>query len=94
MSEAEVLHDPDRQLFYLEQAGKTAFLSYQWNGDKEVMVASTVTPPELRGQGLAGRLSQAATAWIREQGLKVHPHCSYYANYLRKHPEEQDLLAD
>lgn len=85
-------HDEEHQVFECTHGGATAYLSYRWAGPGEVIVHHTVTPTRLRGQGIASALSQAATAWFREQGLKVQPLCWFYARYLRQHPEEQDVL--
>jgi predicted GNAT family acetyltransferase len=57
-----------------------------------VVVTHTGTPPELRGRGIAGRLTAAALADIRDRGQKVRPVCPYTVNYLDQHPEYSDLL--
>ena len=40
----------------------------------------------------AGDLIQAGLESARARGLKVIPICPFFAAYIRKHPEEQDLL--
>ena len=35
---------------------------------------------------------RAGLAVARHRGLKVIPICPFFAAYLRKHPEEQDLV--
>jgi hypothetical protein len=37
-------------------------------------------------------LVRTALASARERGLKVIPICPFFAAYIRKHAEEQDLL--
>jgi hypothetical protein len=39
-------------------------------------------------------LAHGALELARTQGLKVVPRCSFIANYIRKHTEFQDLLAE
>ncbi len=63
-------------------------------GEGLVIATHTVTPPALRGWGLASRLVKAMLADARAQGLKVLPLCSFVAAYFERHPEEQDLRAD
>lgn len=52
----------------------------------------TVVPDSHSGQGLGTALIRAGLAAARERGLKVIPICPFFAAYLRKHPEEQDLV--
>jgi hypothetical protein len=37
---------------------------------------------------------RGALELVRAQGCKVVPHCPFVANYMKKHAEFQDLLAD
>ena len=53
----------------------------------------TGVPREFEGQGIAGRLMQAALDHAKAHGWKVAPRCSYAAAYMQRHPETQSLLA-
>jgi predicted GNAT family acetyltransferase len=44
------------------------------------------------GRGFGQQLAEGVVGFAREQGIKIHPTCSFLAAYLRKHPEQQDLL--
>ena len=44
------------------------------------------------GRGIAGQLVAAAFHHAREQGWKVRPLCEYAAGWVRRHPEQADLL--
>ena len=89
----DVQHRPDCSRYALAREEGTAFAEYQRQGDL-IVATHTVTPPALRGRGLAGRLIKAMLADARAQGLKVIPQCSFVADYFDRHPEEQDLRAD
>ncbi len=39
-----------------------------------------------------GRLKGMTPGDARAEGLQVIPACSFYANYMKRHPEYQDLL--
>lgn len=52
----------------------------------------TEVPESHGGQGLGTALIRAGLASARERGLKVIPICPFFRAYLRKHPEEQDLI--
>ena len=61
--------------------------------DGTVEINRTFVDESLRGQGIAGKLMQAAAEELRETGRRVHPTCSYAQTWFEKHPAEQDLLA-
>lgn len=50
--------------------------------------------PSHEGQGLAGHLVRRGLDDARADQVKIIPSCSYVDTYLRRHPEDQDLLAD
>jgi predicted GNAT family acetyltransferase len=72
--------------------GEVAFAAYQIEGDS-IVFPHTVVPEQYEEQGIASRLAEAALASTRARGLKVVPRCSFFANYMRTHPETHDLLA-
>lgn len=53
----------------------------------------TFVDENLRGQGVANQLLQAAAQELRAQGRKTKTSCWYAAQWFAKHPQEQDLLA-
>jgi predicted GNAT family acetyltransferase len=59
-----------------------------------VAIDHTFVDPSLRGQGVAGKLMEAAVAYFRSENLKVKPTCSYAVKWFEEHPEARDLLAD
>jgi predicted GNAT family acetyltransferase len=82
-----------RQRFELEVGGALAFVDYQRDGRKLLLTPAEV-PPALRGGGVGSALVQATLALVRERGEKVVPLCSFVAQYMSRHPEVQDLLAE
>ncbi len=80
-----IQHKPGE--FFLIMNGKKAILDYTLNG-KEMDIFHTFTDPELRGQGLAEKLCQAAFEYAKKNGLHVIPTCPYVKDtFLKKHPE-------
>ena len=59
-----------------------------------IMFTHTEVPPEHEGKGIGKALIRAGLAAARERGLKVIPICPFFAAYMQKHPEVQDLLDD
>jgi predicted GNAT family acetyltransferase len=86
--ELHVEHEPGR--FFARVDGDVAELVYELRtGVLDVL--HTYTPPALRGRDLAARLTDAAFAYARAEGLKIVPSCSYTRTYLARHPELQAL---
>ena len=48
-------------------------------------ICSTDVDPSLRGQGIAGKLVQAAVNEIHRKGGNVQATCSYAAAWLKRH---------
>lgn len=88
----EVLHNETAARFELRVDGRLSFAQYQLI-DGVMWLTHTETPPPLRGRGLAARVVHAALDHARAHGLTVRPACSYVRAYLRRHPEQQDLVA-
>jgi predicted GNAT family acetyltransferase len=57
-----------------------------------IVVSHTEVPPAFRGQGIAGKLYEAALASARKEGRRVIPVCPVFAAYLQRHPETHDII--
>jgi predicted GNAT family acetyltransferase len=71
--------------------GSVAFAEYHLTHGK-IVFTHTEVPKAHEGQGVGSALIRYALASARERGLKVVPVCPFFADYFRKHAEEQDLL--
>jgi uncharacterized protein len=81
------------QRFELRLDGHLCVCEYRRQGDV-VAFTHTEVPPELGGRGLAGILVNAALQWVRDEGLRMRPLCSYVARHVQRHTQWADLLAD
>ncbi|HEV2443952.1 MAG TPA: GNAT family N-acetyltransferase [Steroidobacteraceae bacterium] len=88
-----VRDDSARQRYELEVEGGLAFIDYVRDGRNVVMTHAEV-PFARRGGGIGSELVKGALALVRERGGKVVPLCPFVAQYIRRHPETRDLLAD
>jgi hypothetical protein len=88
-----VREDSTRQRYELETGDGLAFIDYLRDGGKVIMSHAEV-PVALRGGGIGSALVRGALALVRERGEKVVPLCPFVAQYMRRHPETLDLLAD
>ncbi len=57
-----------------------------------VALVHTEVDPSHEGQGLAAFLVAEAVRDLRERGLHLIPICPYVRAWLRRHPEQDDLL--
>lgn len=83
----QVLHQAEQHCFVIQTAGAEARLEYrlfQRQGRSAVDFYHTFVPPELRGRGIAGVLTDAALIWAKSQQLQIHASCSYVAHYLHQ----------
>lgn len=85
-------HDPARGLFELVLDGQTAHIQYRREGDV-LAVLHTIVPEAIGGRGIAGALTEALVAYVRDAGLRIDPRCAYTEAWFRRHPEAADLLA-
>lgn len=92
LDEIDVSHDQGEQRFSLVMDGSTALISYQ-RAPGVISLDHTYVPPRIERRGVAAKLTRAALDFARDEGLRVVPACRYAADYIRKHPEYQDLVA-
>jgi predicted GNAT family acetyltransferase len=58
-----------------------------------VFLIHTEVDPAFEGQGLGERLVAGALEDLRARGLKLVPLCPFVRVYLRRHPDQADLVA-
>jgi uncharacterized protein len=89
---APVVHSTARSRFEMALGDDTAVCDYRIDGATMVL-PHTWVPPAHEGRGIAAALVAAALEHARRSGMRVRPLCSYVAQYMRRHPETQDLIA-
>jgi uncharacterized protein len=58
-----------------------------------VLLVHTEVAPAFEGQRLGERLVTGALADLRARGLKLVPLFPFVRSYLRRHPDQADLVA-
>lgn len=58
----------------------------------KIIFTHTKVPSAYEGQGIGSSLVRFALDAARERGLTVVPLCPFFAAYIKKHAEFQDLL--
>jgi predicted GNAT family acetyltransferase len=90
---ADAIRDnPDQHRFELDlDDGTVAIAEYNLLRGK-IVFTHTEVPSAHEGQGIGSALIRYALASARERDLQVIPICPFFASYIKKHAEEQDLL--
>jgi len=92
----------DREVRWDEQAGRyelvvggllAGVLDVRDAGD-HVVLPHTEIDRSRQGQGLGAVLVAGALADLRRRGRRIVPTCWYVREYLDRHPDDADLLAD
>jgi predicted GNAT family acetyltransferase len=87
-----VRDNPERHRFEADLGdGSFAIADYVLRPGK-ILFTHTEVPPEHEGKGIGSALIRSALDAARERGLQVVPICPFFAAYMQKHAEMQDLL--
>ncbi len=89
-----VRHDAERQQFTLLTGNREALLAYRRIDPATLDYHHTFVPSELRGGGVASRLTRFALDYAVQNGLTVLPTCPFVAAYIDAHPQYRSVLAE
>lgn len=88
----EVRNNALHERYEAEFDGVQAFAAYKLH-DGAITFTHTSVPHKIAGQGIGSRIVRFALNDARMRGWKVVPRCPFVADYIRRHPEYQDLVA-
>ena len=86
-----IIHNEAESRFEVTVEGYPSKLEYFKDG-KNFVISHVGVHPELRGQGLAGRITQTALEYAKANALRVIPMCGYAAAYIRRNPQYAELM--
>ena len=90
LDKLEVTHNPANHTFEIWIDGQLSKLDYIQDA-KNFVITHVGVYPEHRGQGVAGKIVEAALSYARKNSLRVVPMCSYAAAYIRRNPQYMEL---
>lgn len=90
-SPVHVENNPAAHRFETIIDGQLAQAQYRRRDDR-IIFTHTEVPEELEGRGIASALARTALDFARSEGLIVVPICPFFASYIARHPEYQDLV--
>lgn len=89
-----IIDDTAAEQLVVSIGAATARLEYKLHGNR-LHLLHTEVPEEFRGQGVGGRLVEAAIAKARAGHLTIVPWCPYARGWLKEHPDEiSDVTLD
>lgn len=91
MADVDVTNNTEAHRFEVNLDGETAFAEYRLKPGV-IILPHTVVPPSFEGKGIAGALARYAFGYARSEGLMVIPTCPFMSAWVKKHPEQQDIV--
>lgn len=91
-ADLHVCDNPARNRFEADLGDGTFAIAEYELFPGRIVFTHTEVPPQYEGRGIGSALIRFALRSARERGLKVIPICPFFAAYIRRHAEEQDLL--
>lgn len=83
--EVMIERDNERNSYVIQVAGAEAGYAHFIQGDGEITFDHTHVDPAFAGQGLAGKLVEAAITDATSRGSRIIPVCSYVQGWVRAH---------
>ena len=90
LANLEIRNNPAENRFEVLLDGRLSKLEYIQDNDT-LVITHVGVHPDLRGQGLAGKLTQTGLEYAKTNSLRVIPMCSYVAAYIRRNPQYMEL---
>jgi predicted GNAT family acetyltransferase len=91
-AEWSVRDNPDQHRFEIDLGDGSLAVAEYTLPRGIIMFTHTEVPAGHEGKGIGTALIRAGLAAARERALKVIPICPFFAAYIKRHAEEQDLL--
>jgi predicted GNAT family acetyltransferase len=89
-----VTEAPEREAYVVAVDGEPAgLLAYRRVPDRTVFLHTEVDD-RFEGRGIGSQLIRAALDGERARGHQVEPRCPFVAAFIRRHPEDADLVPE
>jgi predicted GNAT family acetyltransferase len=91
MEPVTVMNNEKQMQFQAKLEGEIAFLEYRMH-DGTLVLMHTEVPEKLGGRGVGTALAEFAFQYARERHLPVKVYCPFVQAYLKRHPENMDMV--
>ena len=87
-----IVNNPEKHRFEAD-LGDGSFAIAEYNLlEHKIVFTHTEVPAAHEGQGIGSALIRYGLRYARERKLQVIPICPFFAAYMKRHEDEQDLL--
>jgi predicted GNAT family acetyltransferase len=93
MDEVEVGDATEQHRWEARIGGALAGKAVYRRSDGVIEFVHIEVEPEFEGRGIGSALARTSLDAARREGLRVVASCPFYAGWIDKHPDYQDLLA-
>lgn len=87
-----VRHEPEHSRYSATVNGVEAVADYHRQGNV-IAFTHTEVPPQVQGRGVASALARKALDDARAAGDRIVPSCAFFEQFMKEHPEYDDLRA-
>jgi predicted GNAT family acetyltransferase len=91
-SELDIRDNPEKHRFEADLGDGSMALAEYTLPEGKIVFTHTEVPPAHEGRGVGSALIRYSLDAARERGLKVMPVCAFFASYMRRHADVQELL--
>jgi predicted GNAT family acetyltransferase len=88
----EISDNPEEQRYEARTAGELAGFAQYLRGPGVIAFVHTQVEPSFEGRGIGGSLVRTALDEARSAGLRVLPACPFFAAWIDRHPDYQELV--
>jgi predicted GNAT family acetyltransferase len=92
LKELVIRDNPERHRFEADLGDGSLAVAEYVLLNRRIIFTHTEVPPEHEGKGIGSALTRHALDEARKRNLQVIPKCPFFAAYMQKHAEVQDLL--
>ncbi len=90
LEKLEIINNETDRRFEVSINGLLSKLDYIHDEDA-LVITHVGVHPDLRGMGVAGKLTQVALEFAKAKSLRVIPMCSYAVAFIRRNPQYAEL---
>ena len=90
--EIEIRDSPEEGAYVIEVDGERAGKAEYLMRESRHVFTHTEVDDAFSGEGLATRLVRFALDDVRDRGGQVVPLCPFFAAYIQRHPEYEELV--
>lgn len=88
----EVTDNPEAGQYEARIGGVLAGVAQYLRSGELIAFVHTEVEPRFEGRGVAGALARTSLDAARSEGIPVLASCPFYAGWIDRHPDYQDLL--